>query len=502
MAFPDSKYQTNIYDFIRDDDRNLIVNSTAGSGKTTTLEGIVRVIPDEMSVLLLAFNKTICEEIIKRVKQKPNTTIQTTYAFGRSCFWRMNAQLDERKYQKLLLKNDFGDLIPRDVRLDKDNANIIELCRLARLNLCESIFEVQQVNEKYGVDAEDWEAEVALQLMSYGKSIFTIDFTDMIWIPIVVPQITIPKFDFVLVDEAQDLSSAQCELMLNAVNPNGGRFVAVADKFQAIYGFAGSDAESYDKLAILPNTHQLPLSVSYRCAKSIIELAQEIVPEIEARENAPEGVVNFEAKLSDIKSGDMVLCRNTQPLVSLYLKLITEGRKATIKGIEIGNGLAILILNTKERRISYAVQRLYLNWEKRIEKLMKKKNISREDALDDEAINNYKEKIEIIKVLSVGYSECEDVIAKIRSVFTEQRNGVMLSTIHKAKGLEANRVFIIHPELMPAKQAKQDWQKVQEENLRYVAYTRAKNYLGFIDKKDFNGFNEKIKEIKRYELNL
>ena len=133
---------------------------------------------------------------------------------------------------------------------------------------------------------------------------------------------------------------------------------------------------------------------------------------------------------------------------------------------------------------------------------MKKKNISREDALDDEAINNYKEKIEIIKVLSVGYSECEDVIAKIRSVFTEQRNGVMLSTIHKAKGLEANRVFIIHPELMPAKQAKQDCQKVQEENLRYVAYTRAKNYLGFIDKKDFNGFNEKIKEIKRYELNL
>jgi len=43
---------------------------------------------------------------------------------------------------------------------------------------------------------------------------------------------------------------------------------------------------------------------------------------------------------------------------------------------------------------------------------------------------------------------------------------------------------------MPSKWAKLEWEKQQEENLRYVAYTRAKNFLGFIDKKVFNAWDE------------
>ena len=53
----------------------------------------------------------------------------------------------------------------------------------------------------------------------------------------------------------------------------------------------------------------------------------------------------------------------------------------------------------------------------------------------------------------------------------------MLSTIHKAKGLENERVFFLLPDIIPSKYATQPWQIEQEMNLKYVATTRAKHTL-------------------------
>ena len=50
--------------------------------------------------------------------------------------------------------------------------------------------------------------------------------------------------NFVFIDECQDLNACQRSLMLKAVKPNGGRFIAVGDPAQAIYGFAGADSDS------------------------------------------------------------------------------------------------------------------------------------------------------------------------------------------------------------------------------------------------------------------
>ena len=63
-----------------------------------------------------------------------------------------------------------------------------------------------------------------------------------------------------------------------------------------------------------------------------------------------------------------------------------------------------------------------------------------------------------------------------------ETDGVLLSSIHKAKGLEADRVFLIEPEgaPVPHPMAKQDWEIEQEWNLRYVAITRAKKELIYV----------------------
>jgi ATP-dependent exoDNAse (exonuclease V) beta subunit len=52
--------------------------------------------------------------------------------------------------------------------------------------------------------------------------------------------------------------------------------------------------------------------------------------------------------------------------------------------------------------------------------------------------------------------------------------------VHKAKGLECPRVFILDPHRMPSKWARQQWMQRQEVNIQYVAVTRAKSELYYI----------------------
>ena len=73
-------------------------------------------------------------------------------------------------------------------------------------------------------------------------------------------------------------------------------------------------------------------------------------------------------------------------------------------------------------------------------------------------------------------------VEKINIIFSgEKEDSILLSTVHRAKGLEADRVFIYQPSILENNRlATKDWEKATEQNLRYVAYTRPKKVLGFI----------------------
>ena len=90
------------------------------------------------------------------------------------------------------------------------------------------------------------------------------------------------------------------------------------------------------------------------------------------------------------------------------------------------------------------------------------------------------QKFDILQVLSEGVSFTKDLKENIRQIFREQGEGICLSTIHKSKGLENDNVFILCPELIPNRFAVQEWQLKQEDNLLYVAITRAKKKLIFL----------------------
>ena len=109
------------------------------------------------------------------------------------------------------------------------------------------------------------------------KDKFNIDFDDMLLYSL-DKGIYFKKYDYIFVDEVQDLNRIQIAILKKMIRK--GRLIAVGDPKQAIYGFRGSDSESFFNVKKSFNCKELPLSVSYRCPKLIVEEAKKIVPYI------------------------------------------------------------------------------------------------------------------------------------------------------------------------------------------------------------------------------
>jgi soluble cytochrome b562 len=264
---------------------------------------------------------------------------------------------------------------------------------------------------------------------------------------------------------------------------------------QAIYGFAGADVESFDRLKkMLPDTVEMPLSCCYRCDGEIIGHAKELVPQIEARDGAGRGEVRT-GSVQELTEGDMVLCRNTRPLVALCMRLIGQGRKATIKGADIGKGLAAMVKATKRKTMDAAFNKMY----KELGKLEAKAKMQFPTRNPDEVsyYASYNDKIEALMSISKarGCKTPETLCQEIDKIFVDDVTGIVLSTMHKAKGLEGDRGFVIERFRLPAPFAKQEWEMEQESNLDYVARTRAKRMLVYVD--DFCSEPEKKDRLDR-----
>jgi superfamily I DNA/RNA helicase len=242
----------------------------------------------------------------------------------------------------------------------------------------------------------------------------------------------------------------------------------VGDFFQGVYGFNAADEKSFEWFEKFQNTKILPLSVSFRCSQAVIREAQKIVPDIKALPDAPEGCVRDGSVIAEAQSGDFILCRTTMPLVKLFFEFLTQKKKAIIKGSDIGLHLIELIgkINSIEKLITF--------WETELANF--KRDLKAEGILNPYEHSGYsalEDKVRTLLFLAKLAINITDLKASIKTIFTDEIQGIVLSTVHKIKGLEANRVFIIRPDLLPMKNVK-GWQWIQEQNLHYVAITRAK----------------------------
>lgn len=500
-GFIPSKYQQDIFDFIQHGNGNSVINALAGSGKTSTIVNAVKLIPSTCNALFIAFNKEIVKELEKKLAGVKNVQVKTLHSLGLLMIRRnlgTNIEIDEYKYRTFIKKNikqlssaDFDKMTTKLIQQYTDN--VIQLCDLGRYNLAQCEKDLLQVSARHDIPIIDDECNAVLNVMKWGRENTTsIDFTDMVWLPYELTLNPIGlQYDYIFIDECQDLNAAQRELFLRCFR-RGTRFIAVGDKKQAIYSFAGADAESFAKLQNLPNTTTLPLPISYRCPKKVVNLANQFVDTMECREGAPDGEIVHNVSIKDIHDGDMVLCRTKMPLIKLYMRYLRMGVKSYVRGQDIGLNLLRMVDKTEQIVLNVSLQkdgvfaRLYDDLFEERNRLMIKRGMDLEDATLSNQIMNKYDSIKALEILAEGLASARDLHDRIENVFAESADGVCLSTIHKAKGLEANNVYILCKTLMPSRLATQDWEKEQEQNLMYVAYTRAKYKLGFVSETEIS----------------
>jgi len=483
--FIPSSYQVKIFEFVEKGKGNGLVNAVAGSGKSTTLIQAAKLLPTR-NALFVAFNKSIAEELKKKLNNLMEA--KTIHALGLQI---VKSELTELKTDEKKYKTIVAQLCPQ---LKTEEKFLLEqLINYARYTLTDP-----EDGEKLALMAEHYNLDLTYfdQAMPHLSSCLAkgievakqkkqVDFTDMIWLPNVL-NLKTSAYDWMFVDECQDLSACQLELILKCLSDRG-RILFVGDPFQAIYGFSGADCESVEKIKERVNAVELPLSICYRCPKSHIELAKEIVPQIEAREDAPEGIVEkidrstfFDLLQVSDERKTLVIGRRTAPLINIYLSLKQEGISAILKGGEIKQELIDIVRKVGQLpnfNFSAFLKCLRIYFQDRSEQI-------RQGSSSKQKLDYLTDQIKTIEsIYSRGESrDIDELIDEIEDSFRESSATVTLCTVHKAKGLEADRVFIIAPNEIPLiREGQKDWEKQQEIHLKYVALTRSRSELYFVN---------------------
>ncbi len=498
-----SSKQERIFNFVENERGSAVVIAVAGSGKTTTIVEAANRIDPSKYCSFVAFNKSIAEELKTRLPKHVKS--MTLNAMGFSAWMRhlgnnKRVELDANKSRNIvraLLSEEeqklYGNALPKLVALAK-SVGLVPAGRKNEVPLTYDTMDAWiELVEKYDVDFEEGgslEEMVELARKVLARSIDTaketIDFDDQLYMP-VISRARFFQNDYLFVDEAQDVNMVQRAMLKSALKP-GGRLIAVGDPCQAIYGFRGADTSSIANIKREFNAIELPLTVSYRCPQAVVAKAQEFVSHIEAHSDAPQGKVETLEQFGPAMfngATDAILCRNTGPVVELAYKLMRHNVPVRVLGREIGQGLVALIKKMKAKTIDGLQERLSSYQERETSKYMAKGQEDKAEAVADRC-----DTIRVfIDALEESRRTIPALITNIEQLFTDNGQGkglLTLCTCHKSKGLEFPRVFILNPELMPSKWARQSWQMEQENNLQYVAVTRAKSELYFIQSKTFN----------------
>lgn len=476
-----SHYQKAIFDTYENTDKNIVISATAGASKTTCLVEISKRTSPSKRLLFMAFNKSIAEELLTRLKD--GIEVSTFHSKGLKTLlshFNFRMKLTENKCFQITIKRLKLDDIPTTQQMryhfelqeiwNQVRVNLIRDLSKAIPNICieKEIEYRERMVEDIQLIQKEWNK--GMDELRKGVKEFPLDFTDMIYLPyIMIPSEDFKKYDVVTLDEGQDLNRLQKEFSLNCMKKRG-RFVICGDFFQSIYSFQGASTSNFESFQQLPNTTTLPLSISYRCAKRIVDEAKKVFNSgIEAAPNAQEGLVR-EGKLQEAQEGDFVLCRNNLPLAQAFVLFLSQGKRVTIKGKDLGESIVRMLQEVEE------LPDLELLLEEKLNEL-KVKGIVGTAAKNHPTYIALEEKCSIVKVLSKVWSNIETLKGMLKHIFTEDSDGIVLSTIHKSKGLEAQRVFFLNPELLPSPRAITETARYAEKCLQFVAITRAKNEL-------------------------
>lgn len=518
MNFNFSDEQKAIFDFAEHGIQNMIVQAVAGAGKTTTLVECANRIKPDKKVMLLAHNRSTRDTLVDKIGDKKNIKVYTIHGLAYRMFvehFGFNPNIDDNKYRNYINKNIDEIGSEAYFSLSKNSrmiykSNVFDLLNKARHNLKKSERELKRLAEKkYNMLLVADECSFVNKILEWGfNKTDVVDFQDLLWYPSQHGYFTkIYTSDIIMLDEAQDASIAQQDVISRCFKRET-RMFSFGDKDQLINSWAGSDTDSFEHLKdttqFRRDSVEFPLTTNYRCGTRIIAYAKQYTNNnIHAKDDAQEGSVNFETHINDIKNGDMVLCRNISPLMDFYRIGVANGKKMCFKGEELGKSLITAIDcsygNTPKEILDSMKRRLIATWDFFTEE----SGLDKKETMTNPIIISLLDNIKAVENFPKTVETREDVEKFINDIFSnEEEGGIQLSTIHRAKGLEADNVFIICPSLIPSRLAESKWEIEEERHLQYVMCTRAKNSLNFVSETEIrpkNFFSEKNMLYKELE---
>lgn len=504
-----SAAQRAAIDHVTSSRRAMALNAVAGSGKSTLLRMLTEYTGPSTALFMFGadMKKEWCEW-----QSKGRIRKDVFIATGHSQGWHAvkggskarRCNLVERKYREPVAEIVAAAKSGTTgfFTVSEADAEIVEIAlhkavKFMRLTLA-SEARLMDVVDRYDIELPeeidmDGFRTAVMELLRWGSeeahNTGNVDYVDMLWVP-VIRNYKFRQYDEVLVDESQDLSNAAIMVVTRSVSPNG-RITVVGDPFQSVFGFAGASTQSYGNLINITKAAELPLDVCYRCPENHLKLVRNIVPHIKSNPDHAEGVLEATAyhKLLEkdyLPDGTIILSRFTAPLVSMCFQFIRNGITARVKGMSIGRGLAVLI-----RRIAKMPKFIFSEFYEFADerKVSEQQAILRRNKGDyeDPRLQIIEDRIStILTVLgSTKASSVEQLVAEVESLFSdsEDKHGIILSTVHRAKGLEAETTVILDEHKMPlhgfAGKAFHESQFQQELHVRYVALTRSKHRMIF-----------------------
>lgn len=484
---------------------SIFVRARAGTGKTFTLVKAMEAVSADLhsGVAVLAFNKTMGAELARKMP-KGVGFVRTIDALAHRAFTALYGKdgfvidnFRERKIAKALVRDAglFG------------YAGLASAAGLARTFRDESDEGIASRAESFGiefpvrnvdgvkvqVDAAEFVALVhvalkALRVPQFEGKKPVVSFVDM-HEAIANGAVAASTFSVIVIDEAQDTSPLQVASIQRALRA-AGQIIAVGDDRQAIYRFRGADPLAVENLIATFALRVLPLTITRRCPKSVVALAQEVVPDFEAADDAPEGSVEFakDWTFDDVAQGEWVISRSNGPLVKMAMQCIKRRTAFRFLGRDALASIRTWLLDlVPGRTIQASMERLDDMTGDALVSLARVES----DRLADIALDNendreaeaIRDRFDVINALGSGKSRGGDIIRGLDEIGGHDDDGtgegadvITLTTVHQAKGKEGNVIHILKPTFYI-----RGGDPIEEENLWYVGITRTKDTLVIAD---------------------
>jgi len=450
---------------------NLILVANPGTGKTSTLEMVEQAVPTK-PVLYLVFNKDNAKHAEKRMQS--TTTVRTVNAMGHRVWGKSiakNLTVDSKKC---------GDILRAMIKEVKDRSTTNEMWKvywdvLAGVGMAKAVGYIpngyynniprlctqEEFHDALDEKPDDLVSDLIDAVLARSIKLAyegAIDHNDQVYMPAVFGG-TFPQFPLGLVDEVQDMSPVNHALLHRLFPPTGNRrIIAVGDPNQAIYGFRGAKSRGMEDLAQTYSMRTLPLSISFRCPRAIVEAAQWRAPNFRWLKEGGHVETLSELSASNIPETCTFLCRNNAPLFRLAMHLLSNGRSVQVAGSDIGPKLVAIMRKLGEEGMSrQQALSAIADWQAEREA---KESKTAKDLAD------------CMRVFAGHGDSLGQAIAYAEHLF-KQSGTIKLLTGHKAKGAEYETVFFLNPWLCREDE--------QDLNLRFVIQTRSADKLYEVD---------------------